>query len=166
VRSQIEGKSIEMSNSKSSKQLVILPKHLLKPKKPSTSNTEKISSVFVQQHFASLKPKKKWWISTEEKSLLVSTDQPWYKQLLPLDDGDASKDAFYTKKVLQLSDEIFPFIEASYKTQVDLYNKILTETGNANDLKWLNSVIRSGTWSDKIAALTLKIQENGSKNNS
>lgn len=111
-----------------------------------------------------------WWsqyTSENHTQLLVTPEQPWHSQfpnfLLKLPPLSKIENNDQLPKFLALTDDIYGSLKtlfsSAYKREIEQYQHELAKNGIASDSKWLNSVINSGTWSDKIAALTLRIQE-------
>lgn len=108
-----------------------------------------------------------WWTQYDAAShtkLFVTPEKPWYEQyssfVKRFSNSQEKTDEF---KGAEVSDQEYSIIkksmESAYNQEVKVYQEELAKLGMATDQKWLNSVISSGTWSDKIAALTLRIQE-------
>lgn len=106
----------------------------------------------------------RWWMddkkaketTSDDASLLVSPGTPWFSQMDTLQKEESHVSA---NKFLLLVDQITSQLEKQYEKEVEAYNKRLASLGGNSDQKWLNNVIQSGTWSDRVAALTLRIQE-------
>lgn len=141
------------------KALVILPKFVTKTIAKS-AETKRNESKSTQQPAQFFSKQKKWWIvektdnGTEE--LLVTPEVPWYIQI---DDLPNENIPMSENKRMQLIDQINSHLEQRYAEEIEAYNRRLANLGGKTDQKWLNSVIQTGTWSDRVAALTLRIQE-------
>jgi hypothetical protein len=95
-------------------------------------------------------------VDGNQQLLTLSGDQKWYDLITSFDDID-----YHDYKISKQSlEEINSKIETIFQQEVTKYhrNKSLS-TSSLNDEKWMNDVIRSGTVSDKIAALALRIQQ-------
>ena len=97
--------------------------------------------------------------------MLVSPETPWFDQfpnsfakamktLTSNSSGEQHKPL--DERTIQEMEEA---IKIAYQKEVASYNQELSKLGISSDQKWLSSVINSGTWSDKIAALALRVQE-------
>lgn len=92
--------------------------------------------------------------------MLVSPETPWYDQF-PNSFGKAMKTASTNSKPVdeKTIQEMQEAAKLAYQKEIDCYRQELAKLGISSDQKWLSSVINSGTWSDKIAALALRVQE-------
>ena len=109
-----------------------------------------------------------WWKKNNRSSqaaILVSRgdEQIWYNVFAVggdfLFDDTAVSTASQEKKLSgEKFSEIVSNLEIIFSREVDAYQKRNAMSQNA-DRKWMEDVIRSGTLSDRVAALTLKIQE-------
>jgi ribosome biogenesis protein MAK21 len=106
------------------------------------------------------KPSSVWWKeydASKHDNMLIKPDKPWYEWYPSLlKDYSPSNSAKPNEADYASIQKLLPTI---YSNEVKAFQKTLKELGMVTDQKWLNSVISSGTWSDKIAALTLRIQE-------
>lgn len=104
-----------------------------------------------------------WWKSYDAKShntLLLDPEQAWFEQYSEFTkDGNKGKHNFHASFDASKLKEVEGLVADVYDHQVSLYRGELAKLGVSSDQKWLNSVIDSGTWSDKIAAMALKVQE-------
>jgi ribosome biogenesis protein MAK21 len=98
-----------------------------------------------------------WWVS--ERSLpkpLVTADvddKKWYDELSILDE-DQERHALPAHYI----DEICTIVEKVYNEEVEHYMQAKKKSKSSDD-KWFDDVIKSGTLSDKIAALSLRVTE-------
>lgn len=148
--------------SGSGKALFILPKSIKNA--VTSSSQKKIAEASSQRNYSSFEFKKnqRWWMDDKlnkdnnEAELLISPSSQWFTQIdkLPKEESNMSQNKF-----LQLVDQITAQLAKQYEKEVEIYNKQLAGLGGSSDQKWLNNVIQSGTWSDRVAALSLRIQE-------
>ncbi|RYH17488.1 hypothetical protein EON65_28500 [archaeon] len=158
----------------SAKPFIILPKHFAPKKVQNVQESEnatkkgdkhqkKGKKQFEKQQ-PSVKEVKPWYqektLQAPQGSLLVKSGDSWYSQYK----GVFSKESPSADSPhLLLSDQLSQMsekIEVLYREQHSFYVSQLSVTGGGvSDKNWLNSVIQAGTWSDKIAALSLKVQE-------
>jgi hypothetical protein len=125
------------------------------------------SQEIVLEKVAPISKKNYWWRkydSATHSKMLISPENPWFEQFPSfIKKFRPSKMPTEEYPPLMASDQDLSIMEKQleimYKHEVSLYQKELSNLGMSTDQKWLNSVIASGTWSDKIAALTLRIQE-------
>eukprot|EP01039_Chlorochromonas_danica_P000178 gene178-187_t len=122
-----------------------------------------------------LPPAKLWWqedvLKNNSTKPLISPESPWYNQygdfLLKQVDNNNQQSSSHNSHFLDVKQlTIFKEkVKAFYQLELTLYknnangNTSSNNNNNNSDEKWLESVIKAGTWSDKIAAMALKIQE-------
>ena len=98
-----------------------------------------------------------WWntpIVSEEPLVTSEEDSKWYDNVCVFDCKETTK---YKLNRLTM-DTMLKQLPIVYKEEVKRYNN-KSKRNMDNDQKWIDDVIRSGTLSDKIAALTLQVQE-------
>lgn len=91
----------------------------------------------------------------------------WWKGLTPVIDAPTEEQHWYTnyqpqkaiKHTISVStiDSIQKQLETHFTKEVGRYHSAKRKNPNADD-KWMNEVIKTGTLSDKVAALALKVQ--------
>mmetsp|Transcript_27462 Transcript_27462/g.59151 ORF Transcript_27462/g.59151 Transcript_27462/m.59151 type:complete len:1030 (-) Transcript_27462:1024-4113(-) len=102
---------------------------------------------------------KTWWeqaANGSSASVTCAEDQSWY-QLLPeyLAEEAGSKYRLQGDRLAAAT----KVIESVYRTQVSAYQlNMKNSLEMKSDLKWMNDMIKSGTMSDKVASMALKIQ--------
>jgi ribosome biogenesis protein MAK21 len=105
--------------------------------------------------------KRSWWDSVptlEEKDLIKFEEgQHWHSKL------PAFLDTANTNPSYELNGDRLTAackaIDNAYHQQLKLYGEWLkNSTEMKGDLKWMNDMIKSGTMSDKVAAMALKVQ--------
>jgi ribosome biogenesis protein MAK21 len=140
--------------SRHGKALMVLPK-ALKSLAVQKSKVENKNNAYHQVQF---KKQDRWWMDEKESNeeLAISPSSPWYSQM---DSFPKEETQYSQNKLLQIVDQITTQLSKKYEQEVSQYNKRLESLGGNSDQKWLNNVIESGTWSDRVAALTLRIQE-------
>ncbi len=98
-----------------------------------------------------------WWVGERSlpKPLIAAPldEKKWYEELSILDD-DQERHALPAHYL----EEICTIVEKVYNEEVDFYMQAKKKSKSSDD-KWFDDVIKSGTLSDKIAALSLRITE-------
>lgn len=105
---------------------------------------------------------KAWWqqdtLRNDSDKPFVASDTPWFSQYKDILSKEApSPSGAHSLDVAQ-SALLESKVSEMYKSELKVYSTKAKGTA-AGDEKWLNSVITAGTWSDKMAALALKVQE-------
>lgn len=98
-----------------------------------------------------------WWntpVVSCDPVVTLADDAKWYDEVLTFDSKEATKYKL-NRTTVDLMLKQLPIV---YKEEVKRYN-IKSKNNQDNDQKWIADVIKSGTLSDKIAALTLQVQE-------
>lgn len=81
-------------------------------------------------------------------------DQKWYELVTSFDQLD-----FHDYKISKQSlEQINSAVESLFNQEVSKYHRNKSASNDADE-KWMNDVIRSGTLSDKVAALALRVQQ-------
>ena len=93
--------------------------------------------------------------STTEPLVVLAEEDKWYELTSSFDTVDpaahrTSKDNIKT---------IVAFAEQSFHAEVALHHKLKGSSGFSQDQKWVDEVLKSGTLSDKVAALALQVQQ-------
>lgn len=109
--------------------------------------------------------KKAWWEQqrVETDQITFAEGVPWYS-LLPayLDTVDPRSSGFDSHSVKLHGDRLASackIIDVEYQKQMKAYfEELKTSSEKKSDLKWMNDMIKSGTMSDKVAAMALKVQ--------
>lgn len=102
------------------------------------------------------KIRSEWW-KEDGKDLrcIVSEGKKWFDLIPNLEDG-----AFETNRVDKSAFEsIMRAMPDLFQREVSRYKKLRANSNGGSDQKWINDVIESGTLSDRIAALALRVQE-------
>jgi ribosome biogenesis protein MAK21 len=107
--------------------------------------------------------KRNWWERSADAELPVvlkaEENQKWFT-LLPsfVDEVDQKSSGSFKLQGDRLSAAL-KSIDAIFQKQTKMYNESLkTSVEMKSDLKWMNDMIKSGTMSDKVAAMALKVQ--------
>jgi hypothetical protein len=99
------------------------------------------------------------WLKNTQSStscaIHITDEVKWYQGVEQFDNVDISE--YRTSK--QNIADINSSIEDRYAKEVAAYRKQKSSGGMSEDQKWMSEVIRSGTLSDKVAALALQIQQ-------
>lgn len=108
--------------------------------------------------------KKAWWEQhAETEQISFAEGVTWYS-LLPsyldsVDPRSSGSDGHSVKLQGERLAAACRAIDAEYQKQMKSYFEALkTSTERKSDLKWMNDMIKSGTMSDKVAAMALKVQ--------
>lgn len=131
--------------------------------------TPKIPQQPVVRPLAWLYEKNKQVVPNKNVSLVTSANENgnWYScdgiaDILSIYTTDED-DSTTTKRYLVTDDKEFNRITADLKQKYDhevkMYHQAKSSTKLSGDQKWINDVIKSGTLSDKVAGLALKVQE-------
>ena len=117
--------------------------------------------------FVHAQSKKSWWENTDSADdmelLKFEEGQAWHT-LLPtyLNEVDPRASGTDSHSVKLHGDRLAmacKLIDVAFQKQMKLYNDSLkTSVEMKSDLKWMNDMIKSGTMSDKVAAMALKVQ--------
>ena len=114
--------------------------------------------------------KKSWWFTFERSSKkpLISMEgvEKWY-EITPSPgdvDGDVEESLDESKEAKRLDStamlSLEDCVEKNFESEVNAYKKHRNTHSNMDgDQKWMNDMIKSGTLSDKIAAMTLLVGE-------
>lgn len=92
-----------------------------------------------------------WWLQAETPEIPVEEGKPWYALYTPKRINAAS----YQQK--KLAEEIRSHVETHFNSELERYHSHKKKHASSDE-KWMNQVIKTGTLSDKIAALALKVQ--------
>lgn len=131
------------------KALIILPK-------VSVNSSTKLKNVRVStkndaqpQNITKLN---KWWANSSayEDRLLVGPDVPWYNQIKVLGERDDGELQRMRRTSVNAQAKVMETLATIYAKQAALFMKTMVEIDTSSDQKWLNSVIQSGTHSDKV----------------
>ena len=98
------------------------------------------------------------WLNQKISStcaVCINDDTKWYHIVQSFDDVDVSE--YRTSKANIAA--IKGVLETQFPREVAAYHKTKTSGSFSEDQKWVNEVIRSGTLSDKVAALALQVQQ-------
>jgi hypothetical protein len=128
----------------------------------SSSNGEKSIKVDLAKDKLIVKPTSNWWLTSNlvlgKPLLQIPTDGSWYTP----QEGIISVDSLSNAKKMVLEGgklrSLLPFVEAAFDAEVTAYQKA-KGSKMSGDQKWINDVLKSGTTSDKVAALALVVQE-------
>ena len=128
-------------------------------KTPNVASNKKISTTKVQ---ASTTAPASWWLAPNDDSglptLCIKSEESWYINSGNVNPLDAPEKAGRLTADLSKLPQIITSVEASFELEVSLYQKS-KGSKMSGDQKWINDVLKSGTTSDKIAALALVVQE-------
>ena len=83
--------------------------------------------------------------------LLLKNSLPWYELTRHI---PKSRPVLYENEIEKLHDVVNQY----WETETELYQQ-MKENDRSSDAKWLRTVLKSGTLSDKVAALTMLTQE-------
>lgn len=97
-----------------------------------------------------------WW-NLPIESITFSEEDPWYTLYPSYVAEEVEKSDPKTKLDNVKMSAITTAVEAAYAAEVSRFFKSQGKAGS--DEKWVNDVIKSGTLSDKVAALALRVQE-------
>jgi hypothetical protein len=101
---------------------------------------------------------KDWWQDSvsNESIVIFDSNEPWFNQIPAyIIDAVSSTENVKTAKDFSVIEKA---VATAYTAEVEIFWKNKKEL-NGSDEKWVNDVIKSGTLSDKIAALALRVQE-------
>mmetsp|Transcript_26221 Transcript_26221/g.38852 ORF Transcript_26221/g.38852 Transcript_26221/m.38852 type:complete len:902 (-) Transcript_26221:36-2741(-) len=129
-----------------------------KEKKEKSSLNTSISEKTVSKSPAPKAPKEIKWVNVKmdpSKSCISLTGELKWYELVTAFDGVDVNDHRTNKQNLEL---ITSTVESAFAAEVALFHKNKNAGQTSEDEKWINEVIRSGTLSDKVAALALRIQ--------
>ena len=93
--------------------------------------------------------------STSGPLITLDEGQNWYSLLRVFDGIDPA--AHRTNK--ENIKTIVQFAEHSFQTEVALFRKIKNSSTFSQDQKWVDEILKTGTLSDKVAALALQVQK-------
>ena len=93
--------------------------------------------------------------STTEPLITLSEEDKWYDLSSSFDSIDPI--AHRTSK--ENIKTIVAFAEQTFHAEVALHHKLKSSSGFSQDQKWVDEVLKSGTLSDKVAALALQVQQ-------
>ena len=110
-------------------------------------------------------PRKAWWEKEVSDMELIKFEegQAWHARLPAfVKDADPRASGPDSHSVKLQGDRLTAAtktINSAYQQQMKLYaDHLKNSTEMKSDLKWMNDMIRSGTMSDKVAAMALKVQ--------
>lgn len=102
-----------------------------------------------------------WWNREPDEPsplICISEDERWYSMLdaskLSAIDGSSGEWHADQSRVLAITQRV----ELAFKSELAAYQKKSNGSGAGSDQKWMMDMIRSGTLSDKVAALALLVQ--------
>jgi ribosome biogenesis protein MAK21 len=126
-----------------------------KEKIKQTSSASDISDVLPKD----AKPKEITWMSIKQTlnslSIILPDGSKWFEAITDFDSLDMTNHRV-SKTNLDLA---VRHCEAAFQTELSTHKKLKHSSASSEDEKWINEVIRSGTLSDKVAALALRIQK-------
>jgi ribosome biogenesis protein MAK21 len=100
-----------------------------------------------------------WWNEKHESSaplINLNGEMSWYEVDTSMDNFNSTQ----YKLPKHVLDQIHSRIDILYKEEVSNYHRSKKLNAvNSSDQQWLDGIIKSGTLSDKIAALTLRVSE-------
>jgi hypothetical protein len=93
-------------------------------------------------------------VDANQRILSSFEENKWYDLVTPFDQVD-----FQNYKISKQSlEQINSAVESLFNQEVSKYHRNKSASNDADE-KWMNDVIRSGTLSDKVAALALRVQQ-------
>lgn len=99
------------------------------------------------------------WLKNTQSStncaIIITEDVKWYQVVQQFDNVDISDYRTSRQNIVDINASIAD----RFAREVSAYQKQKNSGGMSEDQKWMNEVIRSGTLSDKVAALALQIQQ-------
>jgi ribosome biogenesis protein MAK21 len=107
---------------------------------------------------ASSSTKQTWWSSTDAIKDHQEEEGSWFDEIPAIFQQQNAEFASFVPGS-DVYSKILAAVETAYKTIVIKVAKEKKNTSSKSDQNWVNETIKSGTLSDKIAALALKIQE-------
>jgi hypothetical protein len=140
-----------------------------KPQTPATTPTSKLNNAATNGKLAkqngakaSVPIRKNWWETVpafEDKDLIrLDEGKSWYDSL-PAYLSDASTEKGLANLHGDRLAAAVKTVTAAHQQQLKLYSEWQkNSTELKGDLKWMNDMIKSGTMSDKVAAMALKVQ--------
>ena len=92
-----------------------------------------------------------WWQQEETPEVVLEEGTPWYSMYSP------KKAALVNKSQQKLAEEVLRHVETHFNREVTRYHRVKKRQATSDE-KWMHQVIKTGTLSDKVAALALKVQ--------
>lgn len=96
-----------------------------------------------------------WWTKDNGGSLEAMKEGVNWYEMYKTSKGSKEESVKVPYHTVQ---EIHTKVEEVMKKQVEQYHKLKKKRASTVDEKWMEDVIKSGTLSDKVAALALKVQ--------